>query len=592
MTTTQYTPPSLCIGDWHIQDECTENADSQTIQNYVAESIEISGAQINVFKLLGVHEQGLLTDLTGEGVPYHSGAAAGSDANNAFDITSSYWESVQQGSSIVTTPAWFGYNFGQQKTSFGSIKYGTKPVYNQKHITTIKIQQGLNAINRVLQARIERSTGEMLVSDPVFTGTGNGSLVGIQPGFNAQETTIELIAISPTIFSVLSHRYGPMPNLTVGQPYADQDIRFTIQAGSVPFAIGDNFTISTTLKWYRVDVVNLPDSSSVETISIKQSAPAAFWRIVPILFAGGPTDRWQIVKLELMDYQATSLDNIQDTLFLENRDRDYATSSIQLKCSYQPFDSVGDLGKFGFSILDQYVFTCSFARMVEKLGRPVVTGDILEVVPELSYDRNMKPVKKFVEITDCGWSAEGYTPQWQPLLYRFQGVQLIPSAETRDILKTPEQQLYNTPDPDFFDNLSQIPTAQVLATEANKVEAQTSVNETGSDVREIAEIIPQSPKVAEQYSEGVYVEDGLPPNGLPYGEGYQLPDVTHASDGEYYRLNYPDSSKIAPRLYKFSLVKGKWVFVESDRRQQYSGLKPSLRNALQSMNRTSLKTDL
>lgn len=590
--TATYTPPSLCIGDWRIQDECTENADSQTIQNYVAESIEISGAQINVFKLLGVHEQGLLTDLTGQGAPYHSGASAGSDATNAFDITNTYWESVQQGSSIVTTPAYFGYNFGQKKTSFGAIKYGSKPVYNQLHITTIKIQQGINAINRVLQARIERSTGELIFNTPSFVGTGNGSIVNIQPGFDAQETTIQLTAISPTSFSVLSHRYGPMPNLTVGQPYADQDIRFSIQSGSIPFSIGDTFTIDTSFKWYRVDIINLPDSSNLETISIKQSAPAAYWRIVPILFAGGATDKWQIVKLELMDYQATSLDNIQDTLFLENRDRDYATSSIQMKCSYQPFDSIGDLGKFGFSILDQYVFTCSFARMVEKLGRPVVVGDILEVVPELSYDRNMKPVKKFVEVTDCGWSAEGYTPQWQPTLYRFQGVQLIPSAETRDIINTPEQQLYNIPDADFFDNLSQIPTAQVLATESNKVEAQSAVNETGSDVREIAQEIPLQPELAAQFSQGVYVEDGLPPNGLPYGEGYVLPDATSAHDGDYFRMNYPESSQIAPRLYKFSLLKGKWVFVESDHRQQYSSLKPSLRNALQSANRKSLKTDL
>jgi hypothetical protein len=592
MADLKYTAPQVCIGDWTIQNECTENADSTTIQNYIAESIEISGAKINVFKLLGVHEQGLLTDLTGNGTPYHSGAGAGSDATNAFDISPSSWISVQLGVAVVNG-SYLGYNFGYKKTSFGTNKYG-KQEYVSKHITTIKIQQSANPLRRAIQARIERASGELIANEPIFVGSGNGKIINLQPGYDPHETTIHLIAVSATSFAVLNERLGPRPNLTVGQAFADEDMKFSIDTGSISFSVGDTFTISTSLIWKRSAVVNLPDTGNLETVSVTPSAPAAYWRIIPILFNGvAANEPWEVVKLELMDYEATSLDNIQDTLFLENRDRDYASSSITLKCSYQPFDSIGDAGKFGFSVMDQYVFTCSFARMVELLGRPIVVGDILEVTPEMMYDRNLLPVKKFVEVIDCGWSAEGFTPQWTPTLYRFQGSQLIPSTETRDIIKTPVEELQTVSDGDFFSKFNnQVPTSPITITEKNKVEAQDAVTETGSDVSEIAQEVPQAPAVGNNFIGQAYVEDGMPPNGLPYGEGYKLPDALTANDGDYFRLYYPDSTKIAPRLYKFSLLKGKWIYIESDRRQQYSSLKPSLRNALQSLTSKSLKSDL
>ena len=71
--------------------------------------------------------------------------------------------------------------------------------------------------------------------------------------------------------------------------------------------------------------------------------------------------------------------------------------------------------------------------MIEKLGRPIIIGDIIEVCPEMAYDQNMNLVKKYLEVTDAGWSAEGYTPGWTPLLYRFTAQQLIPGQEHRDI---------------------------------------------------------------------------------------------------------------------------------------------------------------
>jgi hypothetical protein len=586
-TPVAYTPPNLCVGSWSLSDECSKT-DTNTIENQVAESIEIAGAPINVFKLLGVHEQGKLIDLTGQGYPLSSGAGAGSDASNAFDISSSSWRSSQVGPLVVSTPSYLGYNFGTVKTSTGTERYA-KPALLSHHITTIKIQQGTLAQNRVLQARIDRATGELKASN-TFTGIGNGLLTSIQPGFNSSECSVLITALTSTTFSVVSSIRGPQSNATLGVPYAIQDVRFTIQPGNIPFVAGDTFVLKLELNWNRVDIVNFPDTPNIETISIRSSSPASFWRIVPLLFNGGVSDYWEVVKLELIDYQATNINNIQDTLFLENRDRDYAQNSITLKCQYQPFDSIGDLGKFGFSILDQYVFVCSFARMVELLGRPVVTGDVLEVTPELAYDQNLMPVKKYLEVTDAGWSAESYTAQWKPLLYRFQAVQLIPSIEVRDILAMPDEALTRVSDGDFFASINQIETTSSQVSETTRVESQAAAPEAGANIQELDTRIPEpwTDKIAPTQT-GIYVEDAIPPNGVAYGEGYRLPDATSAHDGEYYRLNYEASTNIPARLYKFSSIKNRWLFVEQDRRAEYSSHKPSVRNALISLGRKSLK---
>jgi hypothetical protein len=584
---TPYVPPAdFCFGDWTMQNDCTK-LDEKFTENLIAESLEIAGAPINIFKLLGVHEQGRLIDLTGQGYPLSSGAGAGSDASNAFDISSTSWHSAQVGSLVVSTPAYLGYNFGTVKSAITGQASSAPPAKLSHHITTLKIQQGPLAQNRALQVRVDRATGELKASN-TFIGSGNGLLVNIQPGFNPSECTILVTALTPTSFSVFSSIRGPQPNATVGVHYANQDVRFTIQPGSIPFSVGDTFTIKLELNWLRVDIVNLPNSANVETIAIRPSVPSPFWRIVPLMFNGGITDYWEVIKLELIDYQSTNINNIQDTLFLENRDRDYAQNSITLKCS------IGDLGKFGFSILDQYVFTCSFARMVQLLGRPVVTGDVIEVTPELAYDHNLMPVKKYLEVTDTGWSADGYSAQWKPMLYRFQAIQLIPSIEVRDILPMPEEAVQRVSDGSFFESITQIETTSLRASETTKVESQAAVPEVGEDITDLDTRIPEpwKDKIAPQQT-NMYVENGLPPNGEPYGEGYKLPDITVATDGEYYRLNYESSTNIPARLYKFSAIKNRWLYVETDRRGEYSSHKPSVRNALISLGRRTLQdTDI
>ena len=590
-STAPYVAPELCVGTWKLQqDTACGQADSQFAEKLAAEALEIAGVGVNVFKLLGIHEQGKLVDLTGAGYALSSGTAAGSNIASAFDTSiGTIWRSSYQGSDVLTKPAYLGYYFGIKTSSPNVSKYGkAQPIV--QHITTIKIQQSPIPTRRALQARIDRSDGELIISPPQFIGSGDGMLDGLVQGFESFPGTIMITATSPSTFSVTHTEKGNIGTALLNTPFRHGQIIFTIKAGLTPFVAGDIFHFSLFLRWKRVDVVNLPNTDQLETISVKPSVPSPFWRIVPLFFTGETSgEPWEIDQLQLHDYQATSIDNIQDFFFQENRDRDYSTCSLQLRAQYQPFDSIGDLGKFGFAILDQYVFTVSFARMVEVLGRPIVIGDILELPSEMQWDHNMKPVKKYLEVTDAGWSSEGYTPGWKPILYRFQAVHLVPGQEHRDIVGTVDSTLYSTTDTDFFNQINKVISTEALtSSEQNAAIAKDEAPEQGQDPMELASGNAILGPYHKPDNWDLYVEDGLPPDGLPYGEGYKLPDIAASHDGDYFRLNYPQNTNIPARLYQFNGVKGKWVYVETDRRMEKSSFKKSVKKIINSGG-TSLK---
>lgn len=122
----------------------------------IQETLNIAGAQVNVFKLLGVHEQSLLVDLTGNGTAISGGTAHGFSPASAFDVYKTEWRSLQAGPTAILASAYIGYDFGVQKLANGRQKYGIDAAVRQ-HITTIKIKQGSAASMRATKVRVERS---------------------------------------------------------------------------------------------------------------------------------------------------------------------------------------------------------------------------------------------------------------------------------------------------------------------------------------------------------------------------------------------------------------------------------------------------
>ena len=68
-------PPVPKCNTWDL----TTNNDVGNIDRYGAEAINIAGAVINVFKLLGLHEQNKTMDVTGNGKPVTSDTLSGSN---------------------------------------------------------------------------------------------------------------------------------------------------------------------------------------------------------------------------------------------------------------------------------------------------------------------------------------------------------------------------------------------------------------------------------------------------------------------------------------------------------------------------------
>lgn len=584
----RYIPPDNCIGTFQIsQGECAD-IENKYQESLAASVLNISGAPVNVYKLLGNHEQGKLIDLIGHGITLGS-----NDTSAAFDELADEWTSDELGINVLRTPSYIGYDFGVKRTSFGQAILGES---NTQHITSLRISQG-NAVNRVLQVRVERSTGNFIVNSAnisIGTNTGNGEFNNFIQGTNSRPGAFMLFASSSSTFTVAynSNTISILGEATVGKQFDSKEGSFKIIQGTIPFASGDSFMVPVTLDWKRVDVINLPNTSNPSLIRIKQSAPARYWRIVPLSFAGASTtdEPWVIQKLEFFDFEITRLDDIQDTFFMENRDRDYAKTSVQLRVQYTPFDTVSDLSKFGFQIADIYSFTISFAEMVRALGRPIVTGDILELPNEIQYDINLRPVRKFLEVTDTGWAADGYTTSWKPIIYRFQAQQLIPGQEHRDILGTIDTQKYVIDDGQFFNGIEQIQTSPLTVTEKNIEEAKTASPEKGANPLEIASGANRFQVPNSYDGTDLYIQDGLPPDGGSYISGFTLPDVAGQLDGAYFRLEYPPNLNIPARLYRFSLLKNKFIYVETDKRGRRSAHKPSQLEILNLENTTSLTT--
>lgn len=597
-----YVAPTLEIGSLEISGldpaACALN-DQLRQEAYVAESLNISGAPINVFKLLGTHEQG-------QGSLLEKSTIISSTAFPGFPLTGinngGTWKTQYSGQQVVDNKCFLGADFGIRKLIDGRNEYAP-PRPNLYDVGAVKIKQADNPNQFARQVKAEIADGTCIASLAKFTGTGNGSISSIVVGDSVSECVITATAISSTQFQVymVGIAGGPLPLgiATTGVQFNSLPVSFKIQSGNVSFTSGDVFSFSLQYSWKRIGIFNLIQSPEWQVLNFKSSLKARAVKITPTLFTGN--EQWAITDFDVVDSAPSDINNIQDLFFNENRDRDYATTPVLIKAQYNPADSASDLSRFGLNILDQYSFTAAFSSIVQQVGRPLVVGDIIEVIPEMQYDQNLKPVRKFLEITDTGWASEGFTAYWKPTVFRFSAQQALPSQETRDIFGTIDTQKYIVADQILNNDISpQIDTTPLLQTEQIGIEASIKVPEVGSDEQVITNgqplpnPLPQVnrlgnvPAAKHQGKQGRYIEDGLPPNGEPYGEGFKLPEVDSSNDGDYFRLNYPPETKIQPRLYRFSAIKNRWIYQETDRRAEYSSHKPSVRSILQSDTKQSL----
>lgn len=133
---------------------------------------------------------------------------------------------------------------------------------------------------------------------------------------------------------------------------------------------------------------------------------------------------------------------IQDLLFLENRDRKYDPNIYRLRGQYNVQNLDFDLSQFGLFLNSDIIFiVVHYNDMIDIIGRKLMVGDVLELPHLLDYNplKETIPValKRFYQITDANFASEGFSQTWYPHLWRIKCEPLVDSEEFSNILKEP-----------------------------------------------------------------------------------------------------------------------------------------------------------
>jgi len=282
-------------------------------------------------------------------------------------------------------------------------------------------------------------------------------------------------------------------------------------------------------------------------------------------------------------YNAVKETNIQDMLFLENRDRKYDTDVYSLRGIYNVQDIDFDMSQFGLFLQNDTLFmTIPITSSVKTLGRKVMPGDVFEL-PHLKDEYALNDfnvaLKRFYVVEDISRAAEGFSQTWYPHLYRVKLKQIYDSQEfkeildkdagagtgqtLRDVLSTYEQEMQinnaviqqaEADAPKSGYDIAHFYTLQVDSQgKPELVTTDTSTLDTTTQ-NTLADRVTQTPS-KEGYN-GYLLGDGIAPNGEQFGFGISFP--AQSDKGDYFlRTDF-----LPNRLFRSD--GGRWVKMEDN----------------------------
>jgi hypothetical protein len=355
-----------------------------------------------------------------------------------------------------------------------------------------------------------------------------------------------------------SGKYTTMPRLSLYRPEKGNDYKF------IDKNIWEMFQVGGT------DVL-------IHKYVGPKSAPALETTPTTPEYQGGPAET-----------------QIQDLLFLENRDRKYDPDVYILRGVYNIQDLDFNLSQFGLFLQNDTIFiTFHINDTVEKIGRKLISGDVIEL-PHLKDDFALNDLnfalKRFYVIEDVTRAAEGFSATWYPHLYRAKCKPLVDSQEFKDILDGVAGEGTNQTLRDVmstYEREMQITQAVLDQAEADAPLSgyDTSsfytlqVNDEGKpelvtvDTEVVAATNSQIDvsmvlKTADRLGyDGYLLGQDSSPNGAPFTSGLAFP--VNAQEGQYHlRTDYTPK-----RLFRYN---GKyWVRVEDVSRTTMSNLGPT-----------------
>lgn len=281
-------------------------------------------------------------------------------------------------------------------------------------------------------------------------------------------------------------------------------------------------------------------------------------------------------------YDAVKETNIQDLLFLENRDRKYDESIYTIRGHYTVQDLDFNLSQFGLFLTNDTIFvTMHINSSVKTLGRKIMSGDVIEfphLIDEYANNDFEVALKRFYVVEDVTRASEGFSQTWYPHLYRVKLKQIYDGQEYKDILDLPAMEDSDTTLRDILSTYEiemQVNDAvvkqgeeyaaksgydtqsfytvttddkgnvQIVSVDADDISVDAEI-----DVNLILETPPRT-----GYT-GYLIGDGIPPNGHPFGVGSSFP--TDSQENDYFLR----TDLLPNRLFRFT---GKtWKKVEDN----------------------------
>ena len=290
-------------------------------------------------------------------------------------------------------------------------------------------------------------------------------------------------------------------------------------------------------------------------------------------------------------YDVVKETNIQDLLFLENRDRKYDPDIYSLRGIYNVQDIDFNLSQFGLFLSNDTLFlTIHIRDSVKTLGRKIMPGDVLELPhlkDEYALNDYSMALKRFYVVEEVNRAAEGFSHTWYPHLYRLKLKQIYDGQEYAEILDLPAAEGSDTTLRDVlstYEKEMQINNAVVAQAEADSPKSgfETShyytvaTNDDGSIALQTADetdldasnISMSADEVVDRPAREGYTGyllnygDGTAPNGAPYGFGIQFPRNPYKGDF-FLRTDF-----LPNRMFTYDGTR--WIKVQDDVRMTLS----------------------
>ena len=295
-------------------------------------------------------------------------------------------------------------------------------------------------------------------------------------------------------------------------------------------------------------------------------------------------------------YDAVKETNIQDLLFLENRDRKYESEIYRMRTIYAVQQTDWNLSQFGLFIDNDTInISVHINDIIKTIGRKPLSGDVFELPHLKDYfalnDLSVGMPRYYV-IEDVTLESGGYSVTWYPHLYRLKCKRILDSQQFADILDKPATDADGNPMVDGNGNtttslrdLLSVHNKELAINDAILQQAETDAPKSGYETRQFytMAVDPLTGKALLQTVDeteldatntsynasatvnrplrtgytGYLVGDGFPANisdPAMFGHGIQFPPSA-GQDDYFLRTDF-----LPNRLFRFDT--GRWIKVE------------------------------